>query len=272
MQPDAAVKAKVAQLIAGKTTEEEKVKAVYSYVSLQIHYVGVSLGIGRYQPHAAGEVMENQYGDCKDKHTLLAAMLAALGLHPDAVLIGAGIRFNQAVPSPGSFNHLITRVEVSGKPVWLDSTAEVAPYGMLLYGIRDRSALVVPDTGAAKVETTPALPPYPPMQTMDAVGTLDAEGNSNSKITFTFRGDDEVMIRSVVRRISPSQYEQMAKGMLSGIGYQGEPSHVEVNRPEDMSVPMMVTFDYKRVKGWGLAEPSRDGAACAGAAAETGRE
>jgi tetratricopeptide (TPR) repeat protein len=193
--------------------------------------------------------MDNQYGDCKDKHTLLAAMLEAIGLHPDAVLIGAGIRFNQAVPSPDSFNHLITRVEVDGKPVWLDTTAEVAPYRLLLFGIRDRSALVVPDMGLAKVEKTPALPPFEPTTTMEAVGTLDADGTSNSKITFTFRGDDEVIMRSLVRRISPSQYEQMAKGMLGGIGYQGEPSHVEVNRPEDTTVPMLVAFDYKRVKG-----------------------
>ena len=67
-------------------------------------------------------MLENQYGDCKDKHTLLAALLTASGLHADAVLIGAGVRFNEAVPSPSSFNHLITTVSVAGGPVWLDST------------------------------------------------------------------------------------------------------------------------------------------------------
>jgi len=119
MVPDAEVKAKVQELTAGKTsgnmTEEEKVRAVYGYVATQVRYIGVAFGVGRYQPHHADEVMENQYGDCKDKHTLLASMLTALGLHSDAVLIGAGIRFNEALPSPGAFNHLITRVEVGGQ-------------------------------------------------------------------------------------------------------------------------------------------------------------
>ena len=110
--PDAVVKAKAAELTAGKTTEEEKVQALYGYVATQIRYIGVAFGIGRYQPHHAAEVLENQYGDCKDKHTLLAAMLTAAGLHPEAVLIGAGVRFNEAVPSPSSFNHLITTVSV----------------------------------------------------------------------------------------------------------------------------------------------------------------
>ena len=82
---------------------------------MQIRYVGVSFGIGRFRPHSASEVLANQYGDCKDKHTLLAAMLAAAGLHADPVLIGAGIRFNSAVPSPESFNHLITHLTLDGQ-------------------------------------------------------------------------------------------------------------------------------------------------------------
>ena len=101
MAPDDAVKAKVAEVTAGKTTEDEKTQAVYAYVATQIRYIGVAFGVGRYQPHAAERVLENQYGDCKDKHTLLAAMLGAIGVPADAVLIGAGIRFNEAVPSPG---------------------------------------------------------------------------------------------------------------------------------------------------------------------------
>jgi transglutaminase-like putative cysteine protease/tetratricopeptide (TPR) repeat protein len=249
MVPDAEVKAKVAELTAGKTTEQEKVEAVYRYVSSNIRYIGVAFGVGRYQPHAAGVVMENQYGDCKDKHTLLAAMLEALGEHPDAVLIGAGIRFNPAVPSPAAFNHLITNVTIEGKPVWLDSTAEVAPYGLLMAVIRDHDALVVPETGAARVERTPAKLPFAQTNTMEAVGALDANGTSTSRITLTFHGDDEVVMRSVLRQISPAQYVQMAQGMCSGMGYGGTASHVEVSRADDMSAPVSVSFDYKREKG-----------------------
>ena len=154
-EPDDKIRAKVAELTAGKTTEEAKARAVYQYVDGQVRYIGVAFGIGRYQPHHAGEVFENQYGDCKDKHTLLAAMLKAIGLRPDAVLIGYAVRFNEAVPSPGSFNHAITQVAVDGKTIWLDSTAEGSPYRVLNPLLRDRSALVVPETGIAQVEKTP---------------------------------------------------------------------------------------------------------------------
>jgi hypothetical protein len=121
VSPNSEVKAKVAELIAGKTTDEEKIRALYAYVATQIRYIGVAFGIGRYQPHTAAEILSNQYGDCKDKHTLLAAMLSAAGFPSDAVLIGAGIRFNSAVPSPSAFNHLITHLTLAGQPIWLDA-------------------------------------------------------------------------------------------------------------------------------------------------------
>ncbi len=175
MVASAEVKAKVAEVTAGKTTEEEKVRAVYGYVATQVRYIGVAFGVGRYQPHRAEEVLENQYGDCKDKHTLLAAMLGVLGVKTDAVLIGAGIRFNPDVPSPASFNHLITLATVGGQPVWLDATAEVAPYRMLVAPIRDHSALAIPETGVARVEKTPAELPFKPFQT-DGCGRDAGQG------------------------------------------------------------------------------------------------
>ncbi|MBB5342100.1 DUF3857 domain-containing protein [Tunturibacter empetritectus] len=247
--PDEEIKAKVAELTAGKTTEEEKVRAVYGYVATQIRYIGVAFGVGRYQPHRAEEVMQNRYGDCKDKHTLLASMLEVLGLHPDAVLIGAGIRFNDAVPSPAAFNHLITMVAVDGKDVWLDATAEVAPYKMLSYSIRDKQALVIPGAAVAQVERTPAKLPFASYQAMHAEGSLDKEGTSNSRLTMTFRGDDELVMRSVLRQLSPAQYDQVVQQMSQNIGYQGTTSHAEVSKPDDTAEPLKISYDYKREKG-----------------------
>ena len=57
-------------------------RAIYEFVSGQTRYIGIDFGVGRYQPHAAAEVLANQYGDCKDKDTLLEAMLRAKGFSP----------------------------------------------------------------------------------------------------------------------------------------------------------------------------------------------
>ena len=246
--PDDTVKAKAAELTAGMSTDEAKTRALYDYVSTNIRYIGVAFGIGRYQPHTAAEILSNQYGDCKDKHTLLAAMLSAVGIQSDAVLIGAGIRFNDAVPSPASFNHVITHLTLAGKPVWLDTTAEVAPFGMLVSPTRDKQALVVPTSGMAAIVRTPVDPPFPNVEAVDSVGSLDANGVSTSHIVITFGGDGEILARAAFRIIPPDKYDAVAQLFAKGIGFAGTTSNPEVTRLTDMTQPFKLSFDYKREK------------------------
>lgn len=246
--PDAEVKAKAAELTAGKTTEEEKARAVYGYVATQIRYIGVAFGIGRYQPHPANEVLRNQYGDCKDKHTLLAAMLTAAGLHPEAALIGAGIRMNEEVPSPGAFNHMITTVPVAGKQVWLDATAEVAPYQVLVSTIRDKQALVVPDAGVAKLERTPEKLPFTPFSKFVAKGTLSTDGTMRAQMEYTARGDDEIVFRALYKQVPPGQWEELTQRLSQGLGFGGTTSHAETSKPDNTADPERVAYDYEREK------------------------
>lgn len=248
------IKAKVAELIAGKTTDEDKVRAIYAYVSAQVRYIGVAFGIGRYQPHTAAEIFANQYGDCKDKHTLLASMLAAAGIQSDAALIGAGVRFNPDLPSPAAFNHVITHLTLPGaaggaaQTVWLDSTEEVAPYRMMVSVLRDRQALVVLQSGEAQIVRTPADPPFATFQTMEATGSLDATGTSHSRIVFSLRGDTELILRAGFHQASPAQYDEVVQQVSRGIGYQGTTSNADVSRPEDTAAPFRMSYDYEREK------------------------
>ncbi|MGD0887791.1 MAG: DUF3857 domain-containing protein [Acidobacteriaceae bacterium] len=252
--PSPEIKAKVAELIAGKSTDEEKVRALYAYVATQIRYIGVDFGIGRYQPHTVAEILSNQYGDCKDKHTLLAAMLSVAGIQPDAVLIGAGIRFNPAVPSPAAFNHLITHLTLSAasaqpaQSVWLDTTAEIAPWRMLVPTIRDKQALVVPSTATAHLERTPADPPFASFQSMDAVGTLDKNGISHSRLTLVVRGDAELALRAAFHQTAPAQYNELVQQIVHSMGYAGTSSNADVSRPEDTTDPFKISYDYEREK------------------------
>jgi tetratricopeptide (TPR) repeat protein len=251
--PDAAIKAKVDELTSGKSTDLEKAQAIYNFVSARIRYVGVDFGIGRYQPHTAAEVFANQYGDCKDKHVLLASMLSVVSLHADPVLVGAGIRFNSSVPSPASFNHVITRLSLNGKDVWLDSTAEVGTWGALLKGLRDQDALVVLAVPPAVVVHTPVELPYPQIATTTLVGSLDKDLTSDSKFTLVLHDDDELVLRSSLRTVSPSDYGTFVQNMMAGMGFGGTTSEPEINHIEDPSQPLQIAFHYHRVKekDWG---------------------
>ena len=88
--------------------------------------MSLSLGLGRYQPHAASDVLHNQYGDCKDKHTLLSSLLEAEGLHASSVLINSSRKLDPDIPSPSQFDHVITLLPRARS--LMDTTTEVAPF------------------------------------------------------------------------------------------------------------------------------------------------
>jgi len=142
MTVDDSVRKKADELTKGATTLEEKARRLYDYVALDIRYVSISLGIGRFQPHAASEVLESGYGDCKDKHTLLAAMLKVEGIQSYPVLIDSSRKLDVDVPSPAQFDHVFTLADVGSTWTWLDSTQEVTPYGLILYQLRNKQAVV----------------------------------------------------------------------------------------------------------------------------------
>src|SRR5581483_11570224 len=101
-----AVQAHADALTRGLTSENDKIRAIANDVALHIHYVGLDFGIGRYQPHEADDVLANEYGDCKDKHTLLATLLKAEGIDAWPALISSQRDLDPSVPSPAQFDHV----------------------------------------------------------------------------------------------------------------------------------------------------------------------
>jgi transglutaminase-like putative cysteine protease len=74
------LKAKADELTEGLKGDSERVEALYNFAAKKVKYVSLaSLGIGGYEPHLATETLHSQYGDCKDKVALLAALLEAEG-------------------------------------------------------------------------------------------------------------------------------------------------------------------------------------------------
>ena len=110
------IRAKVLELTSHATTTSAKIQALYDYVSKNIRYVSLPFGLGRYQSHTVAEVLANQYGDSKDKHTLLAAMLAVIGVHAEAALIPSAHKLDVQIPSPTQFDHLITAIPSPADP------------------------------------------------------------------------------------------------------------------------------------------------------------
>jgi transglutaminase-like putative cysteine protease/tetratricopeptide (TPR) repeat protein len=244
--PGDAIKARADDLTRDAKTPEEQVRTLYNYVSAHTRYVGIDFGIGRYQPHSAAEVLANQYGDCKDKDTLLEALLRAKGFTAAPALIGAGIAPIPDLPSPAVFNHVITTVNMPTGRVWLDSTPPAAPYRYLSQPIRDQKALVIPVEGAASLVSTPGDAPYSFTAEFDATGTLDGEGKLTAKMKSIYRDDDEPILRALARTVAPAEWDKVSQYISAAAGFGGTTSNTHFNNADDTSVPIELTYDYAR--------------------------
>jgi tetratricopeptide (TPR) repeat protein len=247
-----AIRAKAAELTKGLKTDDEKIRALYNFVSLQFHYIGLDFGIGRYQPHPADDVLGNGYGDCKDKHTLLAALLRASGFDAWPALIHIQRKLDSDVPSPAQFNHVITVIPNADKFIWVDTTPEVAPYQLLVASLRDKQALVMPSTKPPLLMRTPAEPPTPQLQKFTSEGKLSSDGTYTAHVEQVYRGDVEVALRSAFREVSESQWKEVAQRFSYRLGFGGEVDNVTVTPPEQTDKPFSIAYDYvrKSYSGW----------------------
>jgi tetratricopeptide (TPR) repeat protein len=244
--PDAAIQAKADELTDGLTTDDAKIDALYHYVATQYRYIAVSFGIGRLQPHTASDVFHNQYGDCKDKHTLLEAMLAAEKIEAEPVLIGSGVRVNEALPMPSQFDHMITLVKLKDHDVWLDATPEVAPSRMLMAGLRDKLALAIPATGDARLVRTEAALPFPSFVRETITGQLDTHGVLTAHFDMTLRGDAEVIYREVYHQVPRANWQTLSQRISYSNGFAGDVTAVDASLPEKTADPFHVSWEYTR--------------------------
>lgn len=247
VKPSPEIRAKAAELTKNATDDSARLHAIYNYVSTQFRYIGVGFGIGRYQPHSAADVLANQYGDCKDKHTLLASLLDAAGIKAYPALINSSRELDPDVPSPVQFDHVITAVPQGKDFLWLDSTAEVAPFGYLFSVLLNKQALVMPTDQSARLVTTPADLPFKPLRTFSIDAKLDDTGTLEGKVEQSLQGQDvEVLFRKGFRSTPQQQWKDLVQRFSYSSGFSGDVSDVVASQPEKTDEPWHVSYDYKR--------------------------
>ena len=244
--PSPAIKARALELTKGLEKPEDKIKALYRFVSEDFRYISLDFGIGRYQPHAADEVFSNKYGDCKDKHTLLAALLEASGIQAFPALMNSRREVDPAVPSPAQFDHVVTAVPSGTGFIFLDTTAEVAPYGFLIAPLRHKKALVVSGSGTAQFVETPADLPFHAQEVFDFNGKIDDSGTMEAEVSFFLRGDSEVLLKSAFREVPPGKYKDIVQVLSLTSGFGGEVSNIKLDGMDDLEGGLRISYHYHR--------------------------
>ncbi len=255
---DDIVRKKSAELTKGADTPAEKARLLYDYVARNVRYVSISLGIGRYQPHSASDVLQNGYGDCKDKHTLLAAMLRAEGIKSYPVLIDSSRQLDADVPSPAQFDHVITaaRLGTGTALTWLDTTPGVTPFGLLVYQLRNKEAVLASEDSEAGLQRTPADSPIKSFMHFTLDGKFSEFGALDATLEVTAQGDRDWPMRANFRQYSQSQWKDVVKFLSANWGLPGEVDDVHLDSLEDTSKPFHLKYHLHQDRYFVVPSPT----------------
>jgi tetratricopeptide (TPR) repeat protein/transglutaminase-like putative cysteine protease len=244
MTVDGSVRKKADELTKGADTPTEKARRLYDFVARNVRYVSISLGIGRYQPHSASDVLQNGYGDCKDKHTLFSALLRAEGIQSYPVLIDSSRKLDADVPSPAQFDHVITaaRLGTGTGLTWLDTTPEVTPFGLILYQLRNKQAVVASEDNEGGLQRTAADSPVKTFMHFALDGKFSEFGALDATLEVTAQGDRDWPMRASFRRFSQAQWKDFVKVLSAGWGLPGDVDDVQLDPIEDTSKPFHLKY------------------------------
>lgn len=214
------IQQKVAALTASSPSVLAKMQALAAFVQRDIRYVAIELGIGGWQPHAAPDIFTHKYGDCKDKATLMSAMLREIGVDSYYVAINVtrGGANPQAPPAMIWFNHVILAIRLPdglsdaslhsiyqdpklGRLLIFDPTDEYTPFGELRGELQNNYGLLVTPDGGELV-AIPQMPPQSSGVSRISKVTIDASGNLSGDVHEIRRGDSGLYERMALKSVT----------------------------------------------------------------------
>jgi Domain of Unknown Function with PDB structure (DUF3857)/Transglutaminase-like superfamily len=254
--PSPEIKQKVAELTSGTPTTLAKMQALAGFVQHDIRYVAIELGIGGLQPHPARDIFSHRYGDCKDKATLLSAMLKEIGV--DSYYVDINItRGGVGAQSPaglGWFNHEILAIRLPndlkdpslaavltlpkiGRVLIFDPTNEMIAFGQLSGSLQSSYGLLVTADGGELLQL-PQLSPETSGVRRSGKLALSANGTLSGEVQELRFGDHGAYQRFVLRtttqdkdRIKPIETSlahslasfQITKASIANLHAQDQP-------------------------------------------------
>lgn len=186
---DDEVRRRVAEITKGATDEKAKVRAVYDFVVQKTRYVALEFGIHGFKPYRCAQIFARGFGDCKDKATLIVAMLKELGIPSTIVIVRTGLRgdFETEPASLAPFDHAIAYVP--SLDLYLDGTAEFT--GSTELPSMDRGALALQvNEGRPKLVHLPVPPASESVSSkrVEAVVAPDGSATIDWRVSVTGSG------------------------------------------------------------------------------------
>ena len=212
-------------------------EAIDAWVKKNIRYVALFLSTGRVVPHDAATILRNRYGDCKDKATLMTALLAAKGISSEQALINLGNVYT--LPDPptlAALNHVI--LYLPEFDLYDDPTANTAAFGVLAVEAYNKPVVRVSAAGA-RFALTPPMNPKDHVAHAKTTIRFAADGVVTGQTEESNTGVFAVGLRYAGAVMQQSGDEAVARRRLSDYNTPGT-GHIEYADPSQTVDPAVV--------------------------------
>ena len=196
------IQQKVQELIKNAKNDDEKIRAIFTFVSQEIRYMGETTETEApgYEPHDVAATFNKRHGVCRDKAALLTAMLREAGFKAYPVLIHVGDHVSPQVPM-SHFNHAITAIERDGDFQLMDSTNENTK-ALLPEYLVNRSYMVAHPEGQP-LRISAVNPAEENLLDISTIGDIDIVGTLHARSFIRFLGLNDTRFRGLFAQESP---------------------------------------------------------------------
>ena len=236
-------------LTKGVTDPKVQSQAIYNWVTRNVRYVGVFLGLGGFVPREAAEILKTKYGDCKDHTVILESLLRAKGINAAPVLISTAHSYRLPnVPVAGAFNHAITYVP--SLDLYLDSTSSFSRYAFLPGADAGKPVLQI---GSGKLAATPVAHAKDDTVFNRVEMIIKPDGSISGKSLIFTMGSGESGLRRQIAFVPAGSKDKFVTRWL-GNTQKGDGTYVSSD-PNDLDKPFTFSVDYEIKEAVSLQSP-----------------
>src|SRR6266581_1658681 len=228
-------------------TPDKMLRASYELVSQKLLTVDLPVGATGFRLRHVKEILDSGYATPEEKCSLLAQFASVAGITAEIVFVGTPETQKQfARPYP--FNHVFLIVSEKNKHIVLDPSMEVAPFGLIAPQFRRKSALSLAlvdggDYMSANWSPLPAEFPFPASQCVSVDATLSADGTLRSKVRYSLRGDNELLLRLAFHQSPKEKWKEIAQLLALSDGFRGQVTNVTASDPYATREPFTVDYE-----------------------------
>jgi hypothetical protein len=243
---------------AAAASPEQFILQLVRYVQEHIRYVSVSLDEHSHTPYDIPTILQRNYGDCKDKATLLCALLCKAGFDAAPALVNAHMRGHavEGLARPTAFNHVIARLRHAGKTHWIDAT--LTDQGGNLETLSHPTYGVALTLDGAEDPLAVIPPPVMPSVNYDEKVTVHRTGGTaDIHVTRTYFGS---LADDMRHRLTVSGLDELEKATVTD--YRRHYPEVSVQSPsavQDNRDANQITFTHVFLVGgiWKSVRPAK---------------